>query len=148
VGVVGLFLFAAVLTGVISPWVHAPTNRSPPTDRLTDISVFFIYIGVDPLFGPNDTQSCAQCPMYLSPGSWTQLVFAVLNTSGAPSALSVDVMLTSNAPVLFQDGASTSTTYDNGTFVPDRVFQFGLDLSMPTEDYWSFSVVAYITVSR
>jgi hypothetical protein len=85
--------------------------------------------------------------MYLSPGSMVGLDFADLNTTGAASPLAVNVTLTATAPVLVQDGVVSSTAYDNGTLVPDRVFQLGLSLSIPTGNALSFSIVAEISVS-
>jgi hypothetical protein len=146
VGVVGILLFAGALFGVIPP-ISGHPSETPPIDYvLTGISVVYQYRSISPIFGPNVSQACPECPLDLVTDSIVGFSYAQLNTTGQTKTILINVTLTATAPV-FKLGGSRSSTYNytEGLAVGE-VLSAGVDLYAPTGPGLSFSISSWISV--
>jgi hypothetical protein len=146
IGVVGLVLFAAALLGVIQPLSHPPAAVPQSDSVLTGIHVTYFYTNVGPVFGPNLTQACPECPMDLLTGSVVEFSYSLLNTTGLTKALVVNVSLSSTAPVFLYGGVRSSIYNYSEELAPGRVFPAGLSLYSPATGGISFSISSVIQV--
>jgi hypothetical protein len=147
---IGYLLFALCLTGVIPTLVLPAASPPPQFDVLTGIGVFYVYHGIAPLFGPNTSRACLQCPITFQAGTLAQFYFAWLNTTGATATVMVNLTEYSQM-VAFSSRipGGQASHWENTTLIypKDRLFQVGADLSLPEEgQYVDFAIQAFIDV--